>query len=57
MALFKIDNNEQLEHIKEDPFKLEKDIQSLTEKNLKSIFGLDFVKSELHALIVQCLCR
>jgi len=28
------------------PFKLEKDIQSLTEKNLKSIFGLDFVKSE-----------
>ena len=46
MALFKIDNNEQLEHIKEDPFKLEKDIQPLTEKNLKSIFGLDFVKSE-----------
>lgn len=33
-------------NIKEQPFKLEKDIQSLTEKNLKSIFGLDFVKSE-----------
>jgi predicted transport protein len=46
MALFKIDNNERLENIKEQPFKLEKDIQSLTEKNLKSIFGLDFVKSE-----------
>lgn len=46
MALFKIENNEQLEKIKEQPFKLEKDIQSLTEKNLKSIFGLDFVKSE-----------
>lgn len=46
MALFKIDNNERLENIKEQAFKLEKDIQSLTEKNLKSIFGLNFVKSE-----------
>lgn len=46
MALFKIENNDLLENIKELPFKLEKDIQSLTEKNLKSIFGLDFVKSE-----------
>lgn len=46
MALFKIENNERLEGIKEQPFKLEKDIQSLTEKNLKAIFGLDFVKSE-----------
>lgn len=46
MALFKIENNERLENIKEQPFKLEKDIQSLTERNLKSIFGLDFVKSE-----------
>lgn len=46
MALFKIENNERLENIKEQPFKLEKDIQWLTEKNLKLIFGLDFVKSE-----------
>ncbi|MEX0608097.1 MAG: DUF5655 domain-containing protein [Balneolaceae bacterium] len=46
MALFKIENSERLENIKEQPFKLEKDIQSLSEKNLKSIFGLDFVKSE-----------
>lgn len=46
MSLFKIENNERLEKIKEQPFKLEKDIQSLTEKNLKSILGLDFVKSE-----------
>lgn len=46
MALFKIDNNERLENIKEQAFKLEKDIQSLTEKNLKLIFGLNFVKSE-----------
>jgi len=46
MALFKIENNERLEIIREQPFKLEKEIQSLTENNLKSIFGLEFVKSE-----------
>jgi len=46
MAIFKIETNERLEVIKEHPFKLEKEIQSLTEKNLKSIFGLEFVKSE-----------
>ena len=46
MALFKIENNEHLEQIKEQPFKLEKELQTLTEKNLQSIFGLEFVKSE-----------
>ena len=46
MALFKIENNGLFENIKEQPFKLEKEIQFLTEINLKSIFGLDFVKSE-----------
>lgn len=35
-----------LEIIKENTFKLERDIQVLTENNLKLIFGLDFVKSE-----------
>lgn len=44
MALFKI--KQQLEYIKEKPFKLEKEIQDLTEQNLKTVFGLDFVKSE-----------
>jgi len=44
MALFKIEKR--LEYIKEKPFKLEKEIQSLTEENLKTILGLDFVKSE-----------
>jgi len=44
MALYKIDKK--LEYIKEKPFKLEKEIQDLTEHNLKLIFGLDFVKSE-----------
>jgi len=44
MALFKI--KQQLEYIKEKPFKLEKEIQDLTEQNLKTVFGLEFVKSE-----------
>lgn len=45
MALFQI-NNTKLEPIKEFPFKLEKDLQVLTEQNLKMIFNLDFVRSE-----------
>jgi len=44
MALFKIEKN--LEYVKEKPFRLEKEIQELTENNLKTIFGLEFVKSE-----------
>ncbi|MQP24011.1 hypothetical protein GFJ94_02905 [Flavobacterium sp. LMO8] len=44
MTLYRIDKK--LEYIKENPFKLEKDLQDLSEKNLKTIFGLDFVKSE-----------
>ncbi|WP_411896239.1 DUF5655 domain-containing protein [Winogradskyella sp. A2] len=46
MALFKIDGNDNLINIKEQPFKLEKEIQNLTEKNLNSIFDLEFVKTE-----------
>lgn len=38
--------NGKLEEIKENPFKLEREIQTLTEQNLKLVFGLDFVKSE-----------
>ena len=44
MSLFKIQNK--LEYIKEKPFKLEKEIQELTEKNLNTIFGFDFVRTE-----------
>lgn len=46
MALFNIDTKDRLEQIKELPFKLEKEIQTLTEQNLTIIFGLDFVRSE-----------
>lgn len=44
MALFKI--GEKLDYIKEEKFQLEKDIQALTESNLKTVLQLDFVKSE-----------
>ncbi len=45
MALYQI-KNDKLHLIKEDKFKLEKEIQKLTEDNLSNIFGLDFIKSE-----------
>lgn len=44
MALFKIDKS--LEYIKEKPFRLEKEIQALTEENIQIVFGLELVKSE-----------
>jgi len=45
MALFK-NISSKLEGIKENPFKLEREIQCLFEKNLPLIMGLEFVKSE-----------
>lgn len=45
MLLFK-DNKSSLAELKEKPFKLEKEIQKLFEKNLKAITGLLLVKSE-----------
>ena len=45
MPLFSIKQNK-LEKIKEIPFKNEREIQNLTEQSLKTVFNLDFVKSE-----------
>jgi predicted transport protein len=45
MDLYKL-NKTKLEEVKNVPFKLEKDIQSLVEDNLQSLFGLEFVKTE-----------
>ena len=45
MALYEIKNGK-LSQIKRDPFRLEKDIQQLTENNLTTIFGLQLVASE-----------
>lgn len=35
-----------LNQVKEKPFKLEKDIQNIFEKNLQELMGLELVKSE-----------
>lgn len=45
MAMFKKTKNG-LSQVKEIPFKKEKDLQTLTEENLKTIFGLEFVDTE-----------
>jgi predicted transport protein len=44
MPLYHI--NKQLNLIRENPFTLEKDLQTLTENNLEKVFGLQLVKSE-----------
>ena len=38
--------NDKLSKIKSQVFKLEKEIQTLTENNLQGLFGLSLVKSE-----------
>jgi predicted transport protein len=45
MALYTQHNNT-LQEVKEKPFRLEKDIQKLFETNLRSIMGIDVIKSE-----------
>ena len=45
MDLYKI-KKDTLEPIERDPFKLERDIQSLVESNVETLFGLEFVKTE-----------
>ena len=46
MDLYKL-NNSKLETLKRDSYELEKDIQSLVEKNVEEIFDIEFVKSEM----------
>ncbi len=45
MVLYNL-QNKKLQIIKEEFFKLEKDIQAISEENLDCIFGLKFIKSE-----------
>lgn len=45
MGLFK-NNNGKLEIIKEDSFTLEKEMQTLCEKNMNKLFNLEFISSE-----------
>jgi predicted transport protein len=44
--LFTINPNNKLEPIREQEYKLEREIQKLTEDNLKTIFNLELIKSE-----------
>lgn len=46
MPQYSIEKNNRLEIIKENPFKLERELQNLTESNLFTVFGYEFVKSE-----------
>lgn len=46
IILYKTDNNNKAEQIKEKPFKLEREIQRVFENNLQLIMGLQVVKSE-----------
>ena len=46
MKLFKL-NKTNLNEVEQIPFKLEKDIQSLVEVNVESVFNLKFIQSEL----------
>ena len=46
MKLYSLKDN-QLKGVSTVPFKLEKEIQDIVENNLKELFGLQFVKSEL----------
>lgn len=56
MELYQL-NKTKLEEVKNIPFKLEKDIQSLVEANLDVLFGLEFIKSEfpLNSLRIDSL--
>ena len=46
MDLYKIKDN-QLDSLKRESYELEKDIQSLVEKNVEEVFDIEFVKSEM----------
>jgi len=46
MNLYGLEKNNSIKHIKEKPFKLERDIQNVFENNLNDILGLTLVKSE-----------
>ncbi len=56
MSLFKI-QKEKLTAVQEQSFKLERDLQKLTEGNLQTLFGLEFVATEFerHGLRIDTL--
>ena len=45
MSLYTL-NSSDLKYIRETPFKLEKEIQTICEQNMRELLGCDFVRSE-----------
>ena len=58
MDLYKLDKNEKLKILEADKFDLEKDIQSVIEKNTQELFNLQLVKSEfsVNGYRIDSLC-
>lgn len=58
MDLYKLSNGQKLEVLESTKFDLERDIQSVIEKNTQELFNLQFVKSELtiHNYRIDSLC-
>ncbi len=46
MPLFKLSDDEVIKEIREEQFKLERELQNICDKNLKVLLGLQFIKSE-----------
>jgi hypothetical protein len=58
LDLYKLDKNEKLKILEADKFDLEKDIQSVIEKNTQELFNLQLVKSEfsVNGYRIDSLC-
>ncbi len=58
MPLFRVLDNKKILEVVEVHFALEKDLQQLTEGNMESIFGVEFIASEfeLQGLRIDFLC-
>ena len=58
MDLYKLSNSQKLEVLESTKFDLEKDIQTVIEKNTQELFNLQFVKSEfsVHNYRIDSLC-
>ncbi len=58
MDLYKLDKNEKLKILEADKFDLEKDIQSVIEKNTQELFNLQLVRSEfsVNGYRIDSLC-
>jgi len=54
MSLYKL-VHKQLELIKENPFKFERDVQEIVENNLGSLFGFQFVQVSFNLVVFELI--